>query len=223
MAFRGWADALPHVEVGLASLPGRDGRRREPGPASLQVAADALADAVHEPTSRPLVLFGHSMGALIAFEIAQQLTSNGTPPAALVVSGRRAPQCVSRVPPVAHLPEDAFVAEMQRRYGGIPEMLLQDDELRAWFVPILQADMRLVDRYTPTTLAVLNCPVFVYGGTTDPQTTPAELEAWSARTSASCELRWFAGGHFFTDSARTEVIATLAQDIGSVTGPAGLP
>lgn len=220
MAFRGWADALPHVEVGLASLPGRDSRRREPGPASLHEAAHALTACLDDGPSPPLMLFGHSMGALIAYEMAHELTAQGRPPAALVVSGRRAPQCASRFPPVAHLPEAAFIEQMQHRYGGIPDLVLHDEELRAWFVPILQADMALVDRYVPSSLRPLTCPIFVYGGTTDPQTTPAELQAWADRTSGSCHLRWFAGGHFFTETARTDVLATIARDVASVVGAA---
>jgi medium-chain acyl-[acyl-carrier-protein] hydrolase len=218
LAFRGWAEALPDAEVALASLPGRDSRRRDPFCASIQDAADHLTEALHGLPAMPLVLFGHSMGALIVFEIAHRLVARAATPVALVVSGRRAPTCPSRFPPVAHLPEDAFVDQMQRRYAGIPDLVLQDEEMRAWFLPTLRADMALVDQYAPAHAHPLPCPVLAYGGTTDPQTTPDELQAWALQTTASHRVRWFAGGHFFPDTARAEVLTAIGHDLEALLG-----
>jgi medium-chain acyl-[acyl-carrier-protein] hydrolase len=222
MTFRGWQNGLPDMELALAHLPGRDERRDEPLPTSIQEIAAALVDALRLQPARPVALFGHSMGALIAFEMAHQLEAAGaTELVALVVSGRRGPRTAPRFPPLAHLPADEFVRGVQQRYGGIPETVLKDEELRALFLPTLQADMHLVDDYVAGDARRLACPIFAYGGTMDGQTNEAELRAWSTETSGAFRQRWFAGGHFFIESARQDVLAALRQDLASVASRAG--
>ncbi len=224
MVFWNWADALPFAEVSLAHLPGRDDRRDEPIAASIHDVADQLATALTTLRPLPIVLFGHSMGALIAFEVARRLKSLPAPPVAgLVVSGRRGPRTPRRFPPLAHLPEDAFVDEVQRRYGALPDVILQDDDLRSMFLPTLRADMHMVDAYEPGGSGTLSCPIFAYGGTDDAQTSETELTAWRGETSGTYARRWFDGGHFFLDSARAAVLTALRQDLDSLFGIPGAP
>ncbi len=219
-AFGTWMSRLPaDTELALAQLPGRDGRRRE-ACASVIEAAEGLAHAVTAGAARPRVWFGHSMGALIAFEAARRLAGTGHAPAALVVSGRRGPTRPDPLPPIADLPLAAFVHEIQARYGGIPDTVLQDAELRALLLPPLHADTAAVEAYRREPGPELACPILAYGGLDDPHATEVDLQAWCAETTGPFRIRRFPGGHFYLQPARDQVLAALADDLADLNVPA---
>ena len=143
--FAPWRGRLPDLDVILVQFPGRDGRRREPNCETAQEAATGVAAALAETDLGPLVLFGHSMGALVAFETARRLQAKGRPPAALVISGRRGPTLPEPLPPIGHLPDSEFLDQVRQRYGGIPESIVREAELMALLLPTLRADIRLVE------------------------------------------------------------------------------
>ena len=148
-AYRRWSDALPSdIEVGAVHLPGREGRLREPALTGLEPLIDVTAEGLKPFLDRPFALFGHSMGALVAFELARRFRAEGWgEPTHLFVSGRRAPQVPPRHPDIAHLPDAEFVEEIRRRYNGIPDEVLRHPDLLALLLPGLRADLTLIEAY----------------------------------------------------------------------------
>ena len=161
------------------------------------------------------------MGAIIAFELARALRRTAGPsPAHLFVSGRRAPQESEPDPPVHTLPDAAFVAEIRRRYDGIPDAILQDRELMQLFLPTLRADLELIETYVyepdqpdqpDRPEGPLDCPLAVFGGQQDPRTSVASLDAWRSQTRGPFTLRMFPGGHFFVQASRPAVVQEVAR------------
>lgn len=197
-AFREWPERIgPRAELWAAVLPGHVGRlNEEPADDLVTLARTLAADLPGVPG--PLVLFGHSMGAWLALEVAMALEAAGDGPAALMVAGRSGPEFESaaEAPPFAHLREDAFLRELARRYGGLPAAALASPEIIDLFAPILRADVAMMERYRPPRLAGLTCPVLAIGGRDDPSTPARGLDAWRRTTSGPFSLRTVEGGHF---------------------------
>jgi medium-chain acyl-[acyl-carrier-protein] hydrolase len=186
------------VDLVPIQLPGRESRWREKTYDGIDALVDAMAHDLQPYFDVPFVFFGHSMGALVAFEMARFVSRvYGRTPAHLFVSGHRAPHLPSRFPSLHHLPDDTFVREMQSRYGGIPDAILQDAELLSLFLPTLRADMKMIETYRYIAGSPLDCPLSVFGGWQDKIVNEAELDAWRQYTSQSVALRMFPGDHFY--------------------------
>jgi medium-chain acyl-[acyl-carrier-protein] hydrolase len=212
-----WARQLPTVDVCAVQLPGRENRLREPAYTRFAEMMDATFQVLRPHLDMPFALFGHSMGALIAFELARRLRAEGAPvPAHLFVSGHRAPQLPNPRPPLAHLPDAAFLAELRTRYDGVPAEVLRHPDLMALLLPCLRADLALVEDYRCDVAEPLACPISVYGGEDDPVANEAELAAWRAQTRGEFTLTRFAGTHFFIRSAREELLAALSRELALV-------
>jgi surfactin synthase thioesterase subunit len=205
--FRRWAALMPaDTELLVAQLPGREARLAEPPLAGIGVLADALAGAIRTLPARPSVLLGHSMGALLAYEAAHRLHPW---PGALVlaVSGREAPD----VPMLGadgflDLPDAAFVAEVSRRYGGIPAAVLEEAELLALVAPGLRADLRAVAQYREPARPPLPHPLLILRGDGDALTAPGRVEGWRSRTGGLAKMTTFSGGHFFVSDHPAEIV-----------------
>jgi surfactin synthase thioesterase subunit len=221
--FAGWLYHLPEtIELALTQLPGRDGRRSEPCCATVVEAAAGLASAIQREAPRPRVLFGHSFGALIAFEAARMMAGTPHAPLLLAVSGRRAPTLPETRTAISHLAKDSFISEAKLRYGGIPDVVLQEPELLDFLLPILRADFACVEAYRHQPGPALPGALVAYGGVDDPHAPAHELTAWRDQTTGYFKLRQFLGGHFFVQSQRDEVLAGLADDVlaaRAATGP----
>jgi medium-chain acyl-[acyl-carrier-protein] hydrolase len=212
--FRSWADQLPNpVEVCAIQLPGREDRHRDALFTDLpSLIATLLPDFV-ACLDHPFVFFGHSLGALVCFELARQLRQQNHPmPLHLFVAGRRAPQVTDSDPPIHNLPDDRFIAEL-RSYKGTSEVVLQNAELMALFLPILRADFAMNETYVYTTQSPLNCPISAFGGLEDHTVSFENLKAWQAQTTASFDLQMFPGGHFFLKSASNQVLKAISQQL----------
>ncbi|MEU1300129.1 thioesterase II family protein [Streptomyces shenzhenensis] len=198
----------PDVEVLAVQYPGRLDRWDEPPVPDVRRLADHVVEALAPWADAPLHLFGHSMGAMIAYEVALRLQESGRHgPAALYVSGRRAPS-VRRTETVHPRDDEALVREL-RALGGTDAGLLADDDILAVILPALRADYRAVETYEPRSEPPLSCPVTVLVGDADPKVTPAEAEAWRGHTAGDFDLRVFTGGHFYLTAHRADILALL--------------
>jgi medium-chain acyl-[acyl-carrier-protein] hydrolase len=210
-AFRQWAGRMPAgVEVVAVQLPGREGRFAEPAFDGCPPLVAALADGLRPELDRPFALFGHSLGAIVAFELARHLARAGGPtPVHLFVSGSAAPHVRPPRPPVHDLPEAEFIAELRRR-GGTPPAVLEHAELMQLLLPTLRADFSISDTYRCTP-GSFDGPLTAYAGTDDATVRPEHAEAWREVTAGPFAFRAFPGGHFFP---YTTAQTALLEDIG---------
>jgi medium-chain acyl-[acyl-carrier-protein] hydrolase len=216
--YRLWPGGLPgQIEVIAAQLPGRANRLYEPPASGIPQIVDELVRAIRPLATQPFAFFGHSMGSLIAVQVARALADTGGPmPAHLVVSGRPAPHLPDIATPLAHLSDREFVAEIDRRYGGIPTEILDDADVLALLLPSLRADLAALESFRPVTAAPLPCPVTVFGGSEDRLTPREHLDAWRSVTSRSFRVRVFPGGHFYLDRQRADVLADISATLAPI-------
>jgi surfactin synthase thioesterase subunit len=200
------------VEVSAIQYPGRQDRRSEPNIDNIPDLADAIFHAVRPLAGRPLAFFGHSMGAVLAYEVAWRLEEAGADPLArLYVSGRRAP---SRYRPdaVHERGDEGVIAEL-RQLSGTNPAILGDPEMLDMILPALRADYRAIETYRDTTARTVRAPVVAVIGEDDPRVTPDEARAWAEHTTGPFDLRTFPGGHFYLADRAQEVIRMLADDL----------
>ena len=211
--FRGWSERLAIAEVGLAELPGRGSRLREPVVASVAAAADGLVDAIMRGHAGPTALFGHGLGATIAFEAARRLEARGWPTLALFVSGRRAPSLPASGPGLSRLPLEQLIEEAQRRSDAIPlDAALDRDSIRL-LMPGVRADFEMLDGYVYQPGTQLRCPVVACGAASDPDASPNDLSAWRVETSARFSLHILAGDATYLQREREAVTALIANQL----------
>ncbi|KOX12548.1 thioesterase II family protein [Nocardiopsis sp. NRRL B-16309] len=207
--FHRWGPALaPDVEVWAATLPGRAARTREPFVSDWTSLVRDMAAAVLEGGEGPVALFGHSLGAAVAFEVARTLTRAGAPPAHLVVSARSAP-LTRRASLELPRDDDELLGLVDRVYQGVPEAVRSSPELRAHFAPILRADLELSNSYAYRPGPPLTCPVTALGGADDRTVTPAQLQGWADHTRGGFESHLFPGGHFYLEQNGPSVLDTV--------------
>jgi len=216
--YRTWPQHLPaDVEVCAVQLPGRENRIQEQPFSDMGELVAALLANLLPYLDKPFALFGHSMGALIAYEVAQALQRAGSPqPSQIFVSGRRAPTLPERDPPLHGQPtDDALLLAIQQRYNNLPAILLQDAELKALYAPLLRADFTLVERYQPSSLAPLACPISAFGGDADPFASEAELQGWHSLIASRFALQLFAGAHFYLQEQSVPLLKRIGEHLCS--------
>ncbi|MDH6131462.1 medium-chain acyl-[acyl-carrier-protein] hydrolase [Kitasatospora sp. MAA4] len=213
--FRSWFELLPpEVEVCAVQLPGRGARLREAPYTAMEPLADALAQAVLAEPPLPTVVFGHSLGSVIGFELADRLSRDpARTPLALVAAAHRAPRLGSAGLPY-HLLPDPDLAEVMVQLGGTPREVLARPELLRLALPSIRADFELDHGYRYKARAPLAVPISVFGGTADSTVSEPELAAWSAHTSTAFSLRMLPGDHFFpTGPSGPEMLAQIRADL----------
>jgi medium-chain acyl-[acyl-carrier-protein] hydrolase len=214
--FNPWTRDLPDtIEVCAVHLPGRESRLREPRVEAMSELAQKLVEEI-DSSRIPGVfaIYGHSIGALIAFEFTRELRRRGKPlPVHLFVSGHRAPQCPP-LPSIYQLNDREFLAELTSRYGGIPEPIRADPEALSFFLRIVRSDVQLMDTYDYREEPALTMPISAYGSNRDVTLTASMIEAWRKHTNSDFHLRIFEGGHFFPEVVRLQLLHAIMDDLG---------
>ncbi|GAA3219183.1 thioesterase II family protein [Actinocorallia longicatena] len=210
-AFRTWPRHLPgDVELLAACLPGRESRLGERPIDRMDVLVDRLAGAVRPLLDRPVVFFGHSMGASVAHELVLRLDDSPMAPiAGLFVSSRVPPHRLRPLEPGRLADDEALMAEV-RRLGHDNMALYEDPEIRDLILPAIAADYRVVASYPPGPRAAVSVPVTAYGGDRDPEVGVEDVRAWSAATSGAFEHRVFEGGHFYLRAGEKALVEDIA-------------
>lgn len=214
--YHAWRDELPaDVDVRAVQLPGRQDRLNEPALTSVDAIIRELIPALMELPPAPLLIYGHSFGALIAFELARSLLRTPMVPRWLIVGARQAPHLPSRLPAIHQLNDVAFKEELHRRYGT-PLALLRDSELMALAISSLRADITAVATYQHKPGEPLDIPITVLHGRQDISVSAQEAVAWqelSARTSTAHEVD---ADHLFVDTHRRWVLSRVTEVLRSV-------
>ena len=213
--YRTWVGAAPPaLRVVPVELPGRGRRFAEPPFTDIAALVEPLAQALLPLAQQPFALFGHSMGALIGFELARRLQRGAAPmPARLFVSGSPAPQLPPTRRDIHDLPEDEFEHEL-RQLNGTPEEVLANAELMQLVAPLLRADFKLCETYRCAGAPLLACPISAFSGADDAEAGAEQMRPWREHTAAEFTLRQLPGDHFFLNAARDRMIQAIVQDLG---------
>jgi medium-chain acyl-[acyl-carrier-protein] hydrolase len=220
--FNTWPRGLPaEVEVVGVQPPGREARIGETPIGNLHELADAIHRELTPLLDRPFVLFGHSNGGLMAFELARRLRRAGGPmPQLLVASGRPAPQLADEEPPIHALPYGEFIDAL-RRYNGTPEEILANAEIMELLEPVLRADFSLGETYRYDAEPPLDVPITAFGGERDDEVPREQVEAWREQTTGEFRMQMFPGDHFFLNSDRPQVLAALSRELRPIVAAHG--
>jgi medium-chain acyl-[acyl-carrier-protein] hydrolase len=212
--YRLWLKAFPReIDVCAVQLPGRETRlREEPWRAMPELVPD-LARGLSSYLDLPFVFFGHSMGALIGFELTRHLRRRGGPlPLHLFVSGCRAPQ-LGPNHDHRHRCSDAELREELRKLGGTPAEVLEDGEFIQWYLPMLRADFEVCETYQYVPEAPLDCSITALHGERDEEVTYEEARKWSTETRRAFSLLTFPGEHLFIQTERKPVVSAVTEQL----------
>jgi surfactin synthase thioesterase subunit len=196
----------------LIQLPGRENRFDEPAIDRVEWLVGQLMDGLTPYLDRPFAFFGHSMGALIAFELARRLDVIGLEPVHFFASGYHAPHLPGRSPVRHHLPDREFITAI-RNLDGVPIEVQRDGELLEMMLPTLRSDFRLAETYAYVPRPPLRCAVTAFGGLEDKEVTPDEIKAWSLHTTGPFEMHVLPGGHFFLRSCRASLLRLVSSNL----------
>jgi medium-chain acyl-[acyl-carrier-protein] hydrolase len=192
-------------------LPGRESRHGETAFSSLDHLVTDLATELSPLLRQPFAFFGHSLGALVAFELSRILP---LAPDHLFVSSSRAPQLPRRSTPLYQLPDAEFLTVMQERYQALPAVVLADREVLTHFLTILRADFTLFDTYHYRPGNPLPSPITVFGGEQDREVNVEGLSGWNEQTISSFRLQLFSGDHFYLRNRQTELLQAVIEVVG---------
>ena len=213
--YRSWSEHLPDAEVWAANYPGRESLHSEPFAESVHAIVEQFSQQSDFFREKNVVLYGHSFGALVAFLTAHTLQQQGVGVLGVIASARRAPHLDPELK-ITELSEDRFMAELER-LGGLPEAIRASEEMMAFYLPVIKADLKLNDEGKSTSDQILNIPVYLYSGTEDKVASVSELAAWKSSTTSRFEHKAFEGGHFFIQDRAPEFLASMRTVLATLT------
>jgi surfactin synthase thioesterase subunit len=216
--FHPFATALaPWAEVRAVQYPGHQDRIAEPCVPSIAELAECIVAGLAGTEVRPFAFFGHSMGALVGYEVARALRAAGRPgPVWLLVSGQNAPSLIK--PDYARVRNDEDLVAELRALGGIDPQWLENEALLAAILPPIRNDYGAIELYTHEPGQPLDCPVTALAADDDRYTTIADVAAWAEHTTSSFDLRVYSGGHFFLDGCQPEVTGIILAALRDLAG-----
>jgi medium-chain acyl-[acyl-carrier-protein] hydrolase len=195
--YRAFGAGLPErIAVCPVQLPGRETRALETPYDQIEPLVKDLADAVDDVVAQPYAVFGHSLGAIVAFELVREIRARGgRAPVHLFVSGRHAPQLPDTQPALRNLPLDQLAGAL-RTFGGTPDEVLADTGLMSAIAPLIRADFSVNETYRYAEQAPLDVPVTAFAATSDPRANTGQIAAWAAQTTRGFRTYVLPGGHF---------------------------
>ncbi|MFY9074805.1 thioesterase domain-containing protein [Malaciobacter mytili] len=211
--YRLWQQKMPeNIQVCKIQLPGRENRINEQAIDSMEVLIQILVKQLLSYFDKPFVLFGHSMGAMIVYELARYLTNyTSYTPLHIFVSACRTPN-IAELKTTYHLPNDEFINSLRQR-GGTNEILLNNKEYMQMIEPTLRADLKLIEQWHHNDIDKLNCPITIFGGLNDTLVSPFILKQWRQYTNNVFKLKLFKGGHFFINDPSVNIASIVANTL----------
>lgn len=213
--FSHWHKSLSdEIEICGVLLPGRlDLSHHEPIKNMQELIPYLCSQLLTKIDARPFVFFGHSLGGLIAFELAYAIQEKiRRLPEKIFVSACCSPRDIRDEKKISHLPDDELIQRL-KEYNGTPIEFFESSELLQFMLPIIRADFSLNENYQYIPRPSLTCPIIVYGGEQDTEVNPNGLNKWQLETSLPLKLRLFSGDHFFIDKNRKELLTQFKQDL----------
>lgn len=217
-AYRRFSFQLPEtIELLAVQYPGREDRYRECPLLRMELIVNHVLDDLIPIFDRPLVFFGHSMGALVAYEVAQALKAKlCREPRMLIISGSGSPDREGSYERCASMAsEEEFIDDIQR-FGGTPHEIVDDRQMMRALLPVLRADYEVLDTYACRPATPLSCPLIACAGNQDPSVSREAMEAWQQYTTGPSQVHWFSGGHFYLCSQLRALTQCLQEWIALV-------
>ncbi len=219
--FYRWGAMMPEgVSVCPVRRPGRESAYAQPLLRDVRAIVAGTLQALQTLPPRPTVLLGHSLGALIAYEVARAMQAAGLTPDLLMVSAKPAPQLPATLPNLAHLPNERFLKELDELYGGIPQEIKAVPELLEMMLPAIRADMVASESHRHTPGPLLRCPIVVSHGREDKAVDETRVTPWAELTACGFELQHYPGGHFFLYDPASGFLAALRERLARRLGDA---
>lgn len=209
--FRTWPALLPSdLELVAVQLPGREDRLKEPPARRLSILVSSIGEQIQPLLEKPFSFFGHSMGAILAFELARYLHQvYAKAPVHLIVSGRKAPHLHAAPRNLHALPHDQFLAKL-KELGGTDLQVFDHPEMLELILPVLRADFETCETYEYIPGAPLPSVITAFGGVEDSETPELHMEEWRQHGTGEFSLHMMPGNHFFINSARLKVLQIIA-------------
>lgn len=209
--FLNWQDILPdELELAIVQLPGKGSRLLEEPIDSMPILVDLISTELAKFSDRPLVFFGHSLGASVAYEVIRDFESKGWQlPSLFIASARRAPTLAHSKPPIHALDDRNFKSELSK-LGGTPEEILNNDAVMSMVMPGLRADFKIAETYQNPNLAEITSPIALFYGSED-ETSLKECQDWLPLFQQNSGIHQFKGGHFFIDETPQIVVKKIEE------------